>query len=135
MQQRVVLVVGLGNPGRTYAGTRHNVGAAFVRELARSGAWSAVRGAEAEAARWDVGEVAAWCVVPGTFMNVSGTAVARAARELGVRDRGDVLVVHDEMEKDVGKVAVKLGGSAGGHNGFVRVFPVDDAWRETDDGA
>jgi len=112
------LVVGLGNPGSRYAGTRHNAGEMVVDEVARRlGAGKAVTryGGRLREARGPRGPVA--LLVPQTYMNDSGDAVGPAAGSLHAAP-GQVLVVHDELDLPFGAVRGKVGGGAGGHNGL-----------------
>lgn len=109
-------IVGLGNPGAEYAGTRHNVGFEVIDELARRwGArlrpWKGVAGLAVVSGREAV------LVEPLTFMNLSGEAVSRAAAFYRI-DPADVLVVVDEVQLPVGRLRLRRGGSAGGHNGL-----------------
>jgi PTH1 family peptidyl-tRNA hydrolase len=110
------LVVGLGNPGRKYAGTRHNVGFEIVDLLAsRHGlAWE---GAPAEAlmAKWR--GAGALIVKPLTFMNLSGHAVGDLLRYFKV-EVADLLVIVDEVQLELGRLRTRTKGSAGGHNGL-----------------
>jgi PTH1 family peptidyl-tRNA hydrolase len=112
------LVVGLGNPGPRYAGTRHNAGEMVVDEVARRlGAGRAVTryGGRLREARGPAGPVA--LLVPLTYMNDSGDAVGPAAGSLHAAP-GQVLVVHDDLDLPFGSVRGKVGGGHGGHNGL-----------------
>ncbi len=114
----MLLVVGLGNPGKKYAGNRHNVGFVVIDELARSRAMPDFR--EKFSGELTRGSVAGEDVValkPMTFMNLSGDSVqpASAFHKVGVRD---VIVVHDELDLPFGEVRVKVGGGHAGHNGL-----------------
>ncbi|XP_072289579.1 peptidyl-tRNA hydrolase [Eucyclogobius newberryi] len=117
-ETRRKMVVGLGNPGMD--GTRHNVGRAVLDALAgrlgASGRWRGDRQLWAELVVCELETQRLILLKPKLLMNVNGTAVARAVRKFGVRP-DDVLLVHDELDKPLGKMAVKLGGSARGHNG------------------
>ena len=107
------LLAGLGNPGREYEGTRHNVGFRVVDLLAeRAGAVWRVRGDRAEAL---AGEVL--LLKPLTYMNLSGPAVQSA---LGYRDAvaSDCLVVCDDMALPLGAIRLRASGSSGGHHGL-----------------
>ncbi len=112
------LVVGLGNPGPAYEGTRHNVGYLVVHELARRHGFP--RAKRAYHGRFAVGEVAGRAVAllqPTTWMNESGRSVAAALRGLGLPlDR--VLVVHDHIDLPFGRLRLAAGGGSGGHNGL-----------------
>lgn len=112
------LVVGLGNPGRQYQDTRHNIGFHVVEALAeraRAGVWRTER--DAEVVRTSVGAEEAVLIKPTTFMNRSGEAVSRIARCFKV-PLGRIIVVHDELDIPFGVLRVKLGGGDAGHNGL-----------------
>ena len=111
-------IVGLGNPGAQYKGTRHNVGFAVVDELARR-ASVAFESAPAEAlmARWRRSDEPVILVKPLTFMNLSGQAVGELARYFKI-DPADLLVIVDEVQLPLGKLRARARGSAGGHNGL-----------------
>ena len=112
------LLVGLGNPGSKYAGNRHNIGFMAVDEIVRRHGFSAWRkrfqGETAEAAIAG-GKVLA--LKPATYMNESGRSVGEAMRFFDI-DPAQVIVLYDEIDLDEGKVRVKFGGGAAGHNGI-----------------
>ena len=110
----VKLIAGLGNPGREYARTRHNVGFEVVEALAaRHGArWT--RKPDAELARWGQDAV---LVKPQTFMNLSGGAVQRWQQFYKVAIE-DVLIVVDDVNLEAGRLRIRRSGSPGGHNGL-----------------
>ena len=110
------LIVGLGNPGRKYAGTRHNVGFDVVDLLAeRHGvSWESAP-AEALMGRWRGADVL--LVKPLTFMNLSGHAVGELLRYFRI-DTADLLVIVDEVQLELGRLRARPNGSAGGHNGL-----------------
>jgi peptidyl-tRNA hydrolase, PTH1 family len=112
------LLVGLGNPGAQYAGNRHNVGFMVVAAIARRhGIGPLRRGFRGVAAEGSLAGERVVLLLPGTFMNESGLAVAEASRffKIGV---GDIVVFHDEIELPPAKVRVKTGGGNAGHNGL-----------------
>jgi len=110
------LVVGLGNPGRKYAGTRHNVGFEIVDVLAaRHGLEWEGAPAEALMAKWR--GAGALIVKPLTFMNLSGHAVGDLLRYFKI-DVPDLLVIVDEVQLELGRLRTRARGSAGGHNGL-----------------
>lgn len=116
------LVVGLGNPGPKYAGTRHNVGFDAVDLLAdrHHAAWAAApKGIEALAAPWRMG--GAIFVKPLTFMNLSGAAIVPLLQFYKV-EIADLLVIVDEVQLETGRLRVRPSGSAGGHNGLKSVI-------------
>jgi peptidyl-tRNA hydrolase, PTH1 family len=110
------LIVGLGNPGRKYAGTRHNVGFEVVDRLASKHAltWESAP-AEALMARWRSAGVL--LAKPLTFMNLSGYAVGELLRYYKV-EIVDLLVIVDEVQLELGRLRARPNGSAGGHNGL-----------------
>jgi PTH1 family peptidyl-tRNA hydrolase len=112
-----LLVVGLGNPGREYARNRHNVGHLVVDELARrhGGSWKSKFSGQIAEIRLDGHKVA--LLKPETFMNDSGRAVSGAARFYKL-EPGEVLVVHDEGDFELGRLELKVGGGLSGHNGL-----------------
>ncbi|MCX7848338.1 MAG: aminoacyl-tRNA hydrolase [bacterium] len=110
-------VVGLGNPGKEYAWTRHNVGFRVVDTLA---AWRGVGWRKGWWRKYWEAELRAPCLLlckPATYMNRSGEAVAEVCdrHELGA---SDLLVVYDDVDLPLGRLRVRRGGSAGGHNGM-----------------
>jgi PTH1 family peptidyl-tRNA hydrolase len=114
----VKLIVGLGNPGAKYRGTRHNIGFAVVDELARRAAVDFDSApVDALVARVRQTPAAVLLAKPMTFMNTSGEAVGGLVRYYKVEPL-DLLVVVDEVQLPLGKVRARARGSAGGHNGL-----------------
>lgn len=112
------LIVGLGNPGPTYEGTRHNVGYQVVEELARRhGFRRAKRGFDGRCAEGAIGGRPVLLLQPTTFMNDSGRSVAAAVRTLKL-PLERVLVVHDHIDLPFGRLRLMEGGGSGGHNGL-----------------
>ena len=112
------LIVGLGNPGPTYEGTRHNVGYQVVEELARRhGFPRAKRGFDGRRAEGAIGGRPVLLLQPTTFMNDSGRSVAAAVRALKL-SLERVLVVHDHIDLPFGRLRLMEGGGSGGHNGL-----------------
>jgi PTH1 family peptidyl-tRNA hydrolase len=112
------LLVGLGNPGTRYAGNRHNIGFMAVDAIARRhgiGPWR--RRFQGVACEGPLGSERVLLLLPGTYMNESGHAVAEAARFYKL-PLGDVVVFHDELDLPPGKLRVKTGGGNAGHNGL-----------------
>ena len=116
------LVVGLGNPGAKYESTRHNMGFLVVDKLAqneklkfnklRFKAWTAA---------WEVGGEKVLLMKPQTYMNLSGEAVGQAARFYKI-PADHVLVISDDIALPAGKLRIRAGGSAGGHNGLKNII-------------
>jgi peptidyl-tRNA hydrolase, PTH1 family len=118
------LVAGLGNPGRIYEGTRHNMGWAVLDAFAgkRALEWKRSAAFDAEVARWDLGPGRTrWLLKPLTFMNQSGRAVGAFARfhKLPVEA---IVAVYDDLTIDLGLTKVTVTGTAGGHNGVASLL-------------
>jgi PTH1 family peptidyl-tRNA hydrolase len=114
-----LLVVGLGNPGKEYDRTRHNVGAEVVARLAAARGASLKPGKErALVAEVRIGEARVALAFPTTYMNESGDAVQRLVRRYGIDDWSKLVVVHDELDLPPGTVRVKAGGGLAGNNGL-----------------
>jgi len=112
------LLVGLGNPGSKYAGNRHNIGFMAVDEIVRRHGFSAWRKRfQGEVAEAVVGAEKVLALKPQTFMNESGRSVGEAMRFYDI-DPSQVIVLYDEIDLAEGKVRVKFGGGAAGHNGI-----------------
>src|ERR1700681_2213135 len=114
----MLLIVGLGNPGSGYAGDRHDIGFMAVEAIAKRhglGPWR--RRFQGVAAEGPLAGERVLLLLPGTYMNESGRAVAEAANfyKLGLPD---IVVLHDEIDLEPGKVRVKTGGGSAGHNGL-----------------
>jgi peptidyl-tRNA hydrolase, PTH1 family len=112
-----LLVAGLGNPGREYAATRHNVGWMVVDELARrhGGSWRSKFSGQLAEVRVDGLRLA--LLKPETYMNESGRSIGAAVRFFKV-DPESLLVVHDDVDLDEGRLQARLGGGLAGHNGL-----------------
>jgi len=127
------LLVGLGNPGPQYEGTRHNAGFWWVDAAARA---LGVRLALDRATHGLVGRAShagspVWLLQPQTFMNLSGKAVAPLARFFKI-EPAQILVVHDELDLLPGQMKIKQGGGAAGHNGLKDILAqlgTPDFWR------
>ncbi len=114
-----LLVVGLGNPGEKYEGTRHNIGAEVVELLAdRHGTRLRATKQAALVAELRIGSQMLVAAFPQTFMNDSGRSVRDLVKRHGVSDAGTIVVIHDELDLDVGTAKLKIGGGLAGHNGL-----------------
>ncbi|MBN9758812.1 MULTISPECIES: aminoacyl-tRNA hydrolase [unclassified Pseudonocardia] len=114
------LVVGLGNPGPEYEGTRHNVGtrvAALLATRAGAGRFSAHKRSNADIAQGRLAGRPVTVAVPRTYMNLSGGPVAGLVQYFSIPPT-EVIVVHDELDLDFGVIRLKRGGGEGGHNGL-----------------
>jgi peptidyl-tRNA hydrolase, PTH1 family len=114
-----LLVVGLGNPGEQFEGTRHNVGAAVVEVLAeRAGTRLRKTKARAMAAGVLMNGQRVVLAFPLTFMNNSGEAVKLLVQSYGIQEAHHIVVIHDELDLDRGRLRLKAGGGLAGHNGL-----------------
>ncbi|MBA3005365.1 MAG: aminoacyl-tRNA hydrolase [Desulfocapsa sp.] len=118
MSENIFLVVGLGNPSREYAATRHNAGFMVIDELARR------FGGAVDQEKWQAHftQLVLWgrriCLLkPDTFMNLSGKSVAKYVDFYKVRPE-QILVVHDDLDMAPGRMKLVAGGGTGGHNGI-----------------
>lgn len=126
------LIVGLGNPGKKYEATRHNAGFWWVERLAHD---ARVELRPAVRYHGRAGKLAGpheiWILLPDTYMNESGRAVAALAGFYKI-EPGDILVVHDELDLPPGSARLKRGGGTGGHNGLNDIaahLGTRDFWR------
>ena len=127
----MLLLVGLGNPGPRYAGNRHNIGFMAVDEIVRRHGFGPWRGRfQGQAAEGRMDGLKLLALKPETYMNESGRSVGEAVRFYKL-EPGAVLVFHDEIDLRFGKVKVKRGGGAGGHNGLrsIDAHIGQDYWR------
>ena len=114
-----LLVVGLGNPGPQYAKTRHNIGFMVADVLAArvGGSFKVHKRSGAEVVTGHLGHRPVVLAKPRCYMNESGRQVGPLAKFYSV-STADVIVIHDELDIDFGRVRLKLGGGEGGHNGL-----------------
>ena len=120
MSQSIQLIVGLGNPGEKYAKTRHNAGAWFVEQLARSASCQLRPESKFQ------GSTAAFTaechlLIPNTYMNNSGQSVKALASYYKIPPEA-ILVIHDELDLPPGIARLKFDGGAGGHNGLTDII-------------
>ena len=114
----MLLIFGLGNPGSRYADNRHNVGFMAVDEIVRRHNFSAPRARfQSEIFEGMIDGVKVMALKPNTFMNNSGDAVGATMRYYKLI-ADDILVIHDELDIDAGRLKVKTGGGSAGHNGI-----------------
>jgi PTH1 family peptidyl-tRNA hydrolase len=114
------LVVGLGNPGKEYENTRHNIGFEVVKKITES-AWKKNKKFNTEIAEEKIGNEKIIFLKPQTFMNNSGRAVAAAANFYKIKPV-DILIVHDDIDLPLGKIRIKKDGSSGGHRGVESII-------------
>ena len=123
-QQRIVLVVGLGNPGAEYDGTRHNLGFrcldAFVAAHTELDNWTTKKALKCHLIQGRLGETQMIAIKPTTFMNLSGEAVQAVCHFYKISPE-NVVVIHDELDIPFGQIRLRVGGSSAGHNGIKSV--------------
>lgn len=120
----ILVVAGLGNPGRDYAETRHNYGWLVVDALARRHnlSWREQPRFEAQVARWDrSGGRTLWLVKPQTFMNESGRSLGNFLR-FHKAESAELVILYDDLTMDLGVIKISDQGSSGGHNGVASVL-------------
>ena len=119
--RKPLIVIGLANPGAKYRGTRHNVGAMCVDELARrAGARLENRVRDTDIAETEIGEAPVVLARPITYVNESGKSVRNVLRKFNA-DPDRLLVIVDDMDLKIGRLRLRAGGSSGGHNGLKSV--------------
>ena len=115
------LIVGLGNPGREYHWTRHNLGFLLLDELAREHQIPlGRRGLKSVYGRGRIGRAEVILAKPQTYMNLSGEAVQRLLHFFKIPPQ-DLVVLHDDLDLPWGKIRIRIGGSSGGHRGIVSI--------------
>lgn len=121
------VIIGLGNPGETYRATRHNVGFAVVERLAtRHGIGLDTRRFDARLGQGRIADRRVWLLEPQTYMNLSGEAVGPAVSSQQV-PLERLVVLHDDMDLELGRIQVRSGGGDGGHRGVRSVIEHLDA--------
>jgi len=120
---KVLLIVGLGNIGDEYVGTRHNIGFACIDEFARKNdfpAWVNKTDLKCQLTSTLIGDTKIYLCKPTTFMNLSGEAVQALSHFYKI-PLEQIIVVHDELDIDFGQVRLRRGGGSAGHNGIKSV--------------
>lgn len=117
------LIVGLGNPGRSYQKTRHNVGFMIIDELANKEkvSFSLKTKFKGELVQTNMKGEPVILLKPNTFMNKSGESVLAVKQFYQINDE-DILVIHDDLDLECGKLRIRQKGSAGGHNGLKSII-------------
>jgi PTH1 family peptidyl-tRNA hydrolase len=122
---KTVLVVGLGNPGAEYDGTRHNIGYLcvdeFVDKNSDMGGWVAKKDLKCHMSTGRMGETRVIAIKPTTFMNLSGEAV-QAVSDFYKIHPNQTIVVHDELDINFGQIRTRMGGASAGHNGIKSII-------------
>ena len=116
------LIIGLGNPGREYAATRHNIGFRVIARFARAtGIHLDRKLAQARTGSGERDGVRLVLARPQTFMNRSGLSVARLADRFGVPPE-DIIVIHDDLDLSLGRIRLRCGWGTGGHKGITSII-------------
>lgn len=121
---KTVLIVGLGNPGKEYEDTRHNIGFLCLDEFAKAndfGGWVDKKDLKCRLAQQTLADTRVILCKPTTFMNLSGEAVQAVSSFYKIHP-SQIVVVHDELDIDFGHIRTRAGGSAAGHNGIKSVI-------------
>ena len=120
-QNKIILLVGLGNPGKEYDLTRHNIGFhaidSFVDKTADMSSWSHKRDLKCDVSTGRVGETQVIAIKPTTFMNLSGEAVQATANFYKI-PLDNIVTIYDDLDIDFGQIRLRIGGSSAGHNGI-----------------
>jgi PTH1 family peptidyl-tRNA hydrolase len=122
--ETTLLIVGLGNPGRDYAGTRHNIGFDVIDNFAAKQdfpGWVEKKDMKCLFASHKLGDSKVMLIKPTTYMNNSGEAVQAAKHFYRIKD-DKMLVIHDELDIDFGSIRLRMGGKSAGHNGIKSVI-------------
>lgn len=121
--ERICLIAGLGNPGTEYEGTRHNVGFALIEKLLAKlpGNWEKIHAFNSYYWKGIYAGQRLILQTPLTFMNLSGNAVAGLAKAEQIAP-GQIMIVHDDMDLEPGRIRIRANGSSGGHNGIKSVI-------------
>ena len=119
MGHTIKLIIGLGNPGKQYETTRHNVGAWFITTIAEQNNLFLKKENKfsTQITAWHHASHSSYLAIPNTFMNLSGQAVYALAHFYRIKP-AEILIVHDELDLPTGIARLKFGGGHGGHNGL-----------------
>jgi len=125
-QNKTVLIVGLGNPGKEYAGTRHNIGFMCIDAFIQANKnefepWVIKKDLQCHMTKATFGDAHAIVIKPATFMNLSGDAVQAVAHFYKIPAER-VVVVHDELDIPFGQIRLRAGGGSAGHNGLKSII-------------
>jgi len=127
---KTLLFVGLGNPGKEYDVTRHNIGFMCLDEFASKnsefGGWVDKKDLKCHLTTGQMGDTRVMLIKPTTFMNLSGEAV-QAVQSFYKIQPDKIIVIHDELDVDFGQIRLRQGGSAAGHNGVKSIMQHQDA--------
>jgi PTH1 family peptidyl-tRNA hydrolase len=124
-QNKTVIVVGLGNPGKEFYCSRHNIGFhcidAFIMKSEQMSIWTNKTDLKSLVSTGQIGDTRVIAIKPTTFMNLSGEAISKVANFYKIRPE-DILIIHDDLDIDFGHIRTRLGGSSAGNNGIESVI-------------
>jgi len=131
-QNKTILLAGLGNVGKQYDGTRHNIGFycidSFVAKMEEMDHWIEKKDLKCYLSRGRIGESQVIAIKPTTFMNLSGQAVQAVTNFYKVATE-NIVVIHDELDIDFGQIRLRIGGASAGHNGIKSITEaLDEAY-------
>lgn len=115
------LIAGLGNPGKRYEKTRHNIGFLVVEEIAKRNGLEFKTEEYFRISRGSIGDRDIILIKPLTYMNLSGIAVKKALRRFNLKPE-DLIVIHDDLDMETGKLRIRMRGSSGGHKGVESII-------------
>jgi peptidyl-tRNA hydrolase, PTH1 family len=124
MSKSSYLIVGLGNPGKKYYKTRHNLGARVLETLIkRLNVSNMKKKFESEFFQFKTDDLKLYMIFPLTYMNLSGSAVLKASKFYNIPVE-NIIIIHDDVDLDYGKIKIKESGGAGGHNGLKSIINI-----------
>lgn len=117
------IIAGLGNPGRRYAGTRHNMGFNVVTRIADDYKMQiTIKEHKALCAKGFIGGQKVLLALPQTYMNLSGESIRELVNYYKIDPETELMVIYDDISMDVGRIRMRAKGSAGGHNGIKNII-------------
>ena len=120
---RMYIIAGLGNPGRQYAGTRHNMGFNVVTRIADDYKMQiTIKEHKALCAKGFIGGKKVLLALPQTYMNLSGESIRELVNYYKIDPETELMVIYDDISMDVGRIRMRAKGSAGGHNGIKNII-------------
>lgn len=121
------IIIGLGNPGEKYEGTRHNIGFATLDHLLKkyesveNSVWDDNKKTKSFIKKLDIGDFPVLLAKPQTFMNNSGMALSLLTQYFKVKPE-EVIIIHDDLDLPLGKIQIRFGGGSAGHNGIESII-------------
>lgn len=117
------LIVGLGNPGREYENTRHNIGFTIIDRFAKENSFSEFKDKfQGLISEKNINGEKVLLLKPQTYMNLSGNSIVQVVNFYKINPKEDLIVIYDDMDLELGRIRVKPKGSSGGHNGIKSII-------------